>query len=129
MAGVRVPTLALLLGDVASVLVFVAIGRSVHGHGDAIAGIVSTAWPFLTGLVAGWAASRAWRSPARLVPAGVAAWLGAAALGMVVRVLAGQGTKFPFILVTLGFLGATMLGWRAVARAVGRAVASARARA
>jgi hypothetical protein len=33
-------------------------------------------------------------------------------IGMVLRVLAGQGTAVAFILVALCFLGAGMLGWR-----------------
>src|ERR1035437_8030659 len=33
--------------DLAAVLLFVGIGRSVHDHGLSIAGMVSTAWPFV----------------------------------------------------------------------------------
>ncbi len=98
--------------DVLSVLVFVVIGRATHTKGDTVAGIASTAWPFLAGMVAGWLAGRAWKRPTAIVPTGVAAWLGCAALGMTFRVIAGQGTAFAFILVALAFLGATMLGWR-----------------
>jgi hypothetical protein len=115
--GARAP----LLLDVASVLVFVAIGRSTHAKGESVGGLVSTAWPFLVGLAAGWLVGRAWRPgrPTALVPTGVAAWLGCVAVGMVLRVLAGQGTAFAFVLVALGFLGLTMLGWRLVARLLG----------
>ncbi len=98
--------------DVASVLAFVVIGRAAHERGLALAGVASTAWPFLAGLAAGWGAARAWRGPTSLLPAGVAAWLSCVALGMVLRVVSGQGTALAFILVSLGFLGATMLGWR-----------------
>jgi hypothetical protein len=58
---------------------------------------------------------RAWRRPFGLVPAGVGAWLGTVALGMVLRVVAGQGTAVAFVLVALGFLGLFLLGWRLVA--------------
>ena len=58
--------------------------------------------------------------PAALVLAGVAAWLGAVAVGMVLRVIAGQGTAFAFILVALAFLGLFLLGWRLAARLVTR---------
>ena len=61
--------------DVCCVLVFVAIGRASHTKGEALAGIASTSWPFLCGLAAGWAASRAWRRPLALRPAGLAVWL------------------------------------------------------
>ena len=104
--------------DVAAVLVFVVIGRANHGHGEAVAGVASTAWPFLGGLAVGWLAARAWRRPAGLWPSGVAAWLGTVAVGMALRVLAGQGTALSFIVVALVFLGLFLLGWRLVARYV-----------
>jgi len=104
------------LTDACCVLAFVVIGRSAHHHGESLAGIGSTAWPFLAGLAAGLLATRAWRRPAAIVPAGVGAWLGSAAIGMLLRVAAGQGTALPFIGVALAFLGASLLGWRALAR-------------
>jgi hypothetical protein len=82
----------------------------------------STAWPFLTGLAAGWLAVRAWRRPAELVPAGVGAWLGAVAGGMALRVVSGQGTAVAFIGVALVFLGLFLLGWRLAAQLVERRV-------
>ena len=101
--------------DFCCVAAFVIIGRAAHTHGEAPSGIASTAWPFLTGLAAGWLVTRAWRRPAALAPAGVGAWLGAAGLGMVLRVLAGQGTAVAFVLVALAFLGLFLLGWRLAA--------------
>ena len=41
-------------------------------------------------------------------------------LGMVLRVVAGQGTAVAFVLVALAFLGLFLLGWRVVARVVSR---------
>jgi hypothetical protein len=35
-------------------------------------------------------------------------------VGMILRVMSGQGTAVAFIVVALGFLGATMVGWRIV---------------
>jgi hypothetical protein len=104
--------------DTASVLVFVVIGRANHGDGEAVAGVASTAWPFLAGLAVGWLAARAWRRPAGLWPSGVTAWLGTVVVGMVLRVLAGQGTALSFIVVALVFLGLFLLGWRLLARFV-----------
>lgn len=98
--------------DICFVLAFVIIGRAAHTKGEALAGIASTAWPFLAGLAIGWLAARAWRRPAELLPAGVSAWLCAVAFGMVLRVVSGQGTAFAFILVALAFLGLFLLGWR-----------------
>ena len=107
--------------DVCCVIAFVAIGRATHHHGESAGGLASTAWPFLAGLALGLLAARAWRRPAALVPAGLGAWLGAAGLGMLLRVLAGQGTAAAFIGVALAFLGLFLLGWRAVAAVLSRA--------
>jgi hypothetical protein len=106
--------------DCCCVLAFVLIGRAAHARGESLAGIASTAWPFLAGLGGGWLAARAWRRPLVLVPSGLGAWLGAAGLGMVFRVVAGQGTAVAFVFVALAFLGLFLLGWRVVARCLNR---------
>jgi hypothetical protein len=119
----RSARLAVVL-DVACVLVFVIIGRASHGEG--LTGVASTAWPFLAGLAGGWLATaglagqpwqpwRPWR-PFGLWPAGVGAWLGTVALGMLFRVVSGQGTAPAFIGVALAFLGLFLLGWRLLVR-------------
>jgi hypothetical protein len=100
--------------DACCVLVFVAIGRHAHSHGDSVAGIWHTAWPFLAGLAIGLVAVRAWRRPLAVRPAGLGAWLGAAGAGMAIRVLAGQGTAPAFIAVAAAFLALFLLGWRVV---------------
>ena len=102
-------------------IVFVAIGRANHDHGDSLGGIVSTSWPFALGLAA------AWLILARRSRGGLGLGEGAfvvvvtVAIGMVARVLAGQGTAFAFILVALAFLGLEMEGWRLLARRASRA--------
>ena len=108
--------------DCCCVLAFVIIGRARHdaAGGESLAGIASTAWPFLAGLCGGWLAARAWRRPVALAPAGVGAWLGAAGLGMGLRVAAGQGSAAAFVLVALAFLGLFLLGWRMVVRVLPR---------
>ena len=112
MRSARLPVLL----DGCCVLVFVITGRANHARGDSLAGIASTAWPFLAGLAGGWLAARGWRQPFRLWPAGVGAWLGTVALGMLFRVVSGQGTAVAFIVVALAFLGLFLLGWRLLAR-------------
>lgn len=102
--------------DAAMVVAFVLIGRASHHDSGGLAGVASTAWPFLTGLAAGELASRSWRRPAALAPAGVVVWLSTVTLGMALRVIAGQGTAPAFIAVALAFLGLFLLGWRAAAR-------------
>ena len=47
----RSARLAVIL-DCCCVLVFVIIGRASHTRGEGLAGIASTAWPFLAGLAA-----------------------------------------------------------------------------
>ena len=119
LAGMRLARVSAVV-DVCCVLIFVVIGRASHTQGETIAGIASTSWPFLCGLVAGWAASRAWRRPLAIRPSGLAVWLCTVALGMILRVLAGQGTAIAFIAVALAFLGLFLLGWRLLARFVTR---------
>lgn len=102
--------------DACCVLLFVLIGRASHSKGETVAGVASTSWPFIAGLAAGWLAARAWRRPAAILPSGTGAWLGTVAVGMLLRVLAGQGTAVTFVLVALAFLGLFLLGWRLAAR-------------
>jgi hypothetical protein len=109
-----------VFADVCCVLIFVVIGRANHHAGDALAGVVSTAWPFLAGLAAGELATRAWRRPFALVPTGAGVWLATVALGQALRVLSGQGTAPAFIVVSLLFLGLFQLGWRLIARPAAR---------
>lgn len=111
------PAAAAAAADACCVIAFVAIGRASHHDGASLAGLASTAWPFLAGLGTGLLAARWWRRPAAVIPAGAGAWLGAAGVGMVLRVATGQGTAAAFIGVALAFLGLFLLGWRAVAAA------------
>ena len=101
--------------DVCCVGAFVAIGRASHSEGDALAGLARTAWPFLAGLAVGWLCTRAWRRPGALVPAGVGVWIATVGVGMVLRIVSGQGTAAAFIVVALAFLGLLLLGWRLLA--------------
>ena len=110
--------------DGIAVLVFVAIGRSAHRHGLGLGGIASTLWPFAVGLGCGWLVVLATRqNPTRLAPGAEIAVL-TVALGMMLRVISGQGTALAFILVALGFLGAAMILWRFVIRSGRRGLAA-----
>lgn len=98
--------------DFVSILVFVIIGRMSHDHGISVDGVSSTLWPFAIGLLVGWAAMmRRRRSGMSLADA---EWIviSTVAVGMVLRVIAGQGTAFAFVVVAGVFLSAFMLGWR-----------------
>lgn len=100
--------------DLLAVLVFVVIGRSVHDHGINVAGIASTAWPFAAGLAVGWLAVVTARRPGTSLLDGVIVSVCTVAIGMSLRAISDQGVAVAFVVVALGFLGACMLGWRAV---------------
>lgn len=110
--------IALGLGlDAALIFVFAAIGRRNHGHTGALLEVLSTAWPFLAGMTAGWlVALLALRRSPLQVRDGIPVWLCAVAVGMALRSLTHTGTAFSFIVVATIFLGTALLGWRAVAR-------------
>ena len=100
--------------DIFVVLLFVGIGRFNHHHGDSISGVVSTTWPFAVGLAIGWLIVLVRHQNGVSLGAGIQVWLATVALGMILRVIAGQGTAIAFIVVALAFLGALMLGLRLV---------------
>lgn len=111
---------AWLAVDLVALLVFATIGRRSHAEGITLAGVLGTAWPFAVGALVGWLVSRAWRRPVALWPTGVAAWLGALVVGMLLRHLADQGTPVDFVGVAAVFLALFLLGWRLVVLLAGR---------
>jgi len=112
--------LALVL-DAALICVFAAIGRHSHAETGALLGVATTAWPFLAGMTAGWLLSLlAFRRVPLKVRDGIPVWLCAVTIGMALRGLTHAGTAFSFIVVATLFLGAMLLGWRAVAMLMSR---------
>lgn len=113
--------------DTFSILLFVAIGRRSHDESGAFVRIAETAAPFLTGLAVGWLVWRAWRRPARVLT-GVAIWPVTILVGMIVRrTLFDDGTAASFVVVATLFVGAMLVGWRAVLRLIdGRRAADRR---
>ena len=100
--------------DALAVILFAIIGRSSHDEESTIAGVASTAAPFLIALVAAWLIVRAWESPLSW-PAGIGAWWITAAGGMLLRrFVFDDGTAAGFIVVGSVFLGVCLLGWRAL---------------
>jgi peptidoglycan/LPS O-acetylase OafA/YrhL len=110
----RLVWLACLVADVIGVLVFCAVGRRSHDEGLSVSGVATTAWPFLSGTVVGWLASRAWRRPTALVPTGVIVWLCTVAVGMVLRKASSAGVAASFVVVAASVTAVLLLGWRAV---------------
>ena len=116
----RIPVWVAALADLAVVLVFVAIGRRSHDEGGDATGFVRVAWPFVVGLGVAWLATGLWRAPLVWRRA-VVAWIVTVAVGMALRVaVQGHELKPTFVLVALVFVGACMLGWRAVVAAWSR---------
>ncbi len=105
--------------DVLAVLVFAAVGRSSHAEGVTALGVLTTAVPFLLGLLVGWLVGRAWRTPLRL-PVGVAVWVGTVAVGFGVRAAFTHRLPLTFVLVAGTSLALFLLGWRAVAHMIAR---------
>ncbi len=101
--------------DVLGVVVFCALGRRSHDEGLDVGGVAMTAWPFLTGTVVGWLASRAWRNPTAVAPTGVVVWLCTVVVGMVLRKVSGAGVAASFVVVAASVTALFLLGWRAVA--------------
>ncbi|WP_104136487.1 DUF3054 domain-containing protein [Cryobacterium sp. Y62] len=99
--------------DAILVLAFAAIGRL--SHGESLAGLGVTYWPFLGGLIIGWLLLRAWRHPRRIIWTGVGIWIATAAGGLLLRLASGQGVQLSFAIVTTIVLGLFLLGWRALA--------------
>jgi hypothetical protein len=110
----RVPVwLAWLATDVVGVLVFCTVGRRSHAEGLSVTGVASTAWPFLTGTVVGWLASRGWRRPTAVVPTGVVVWICTVAVGMLLRKASSASVAASFVVVASLVTAVLLLGWRA----------------
>lgn len=108
-------TVALAAGaDVLAVLVFAAVGRSSHAELRDAVGVLTTAAPFLLGLLLGWLVIRAWRAPLRL-PVAVAVWAGAVIVGLGLRAAFTHRLPVTFVLIAAASLALLLLGWRAVA--------------
>jgi hypothetical protein len=115
-----------LLGlDVACVLVFCAVGRRSHDEGLNVAGIATTAWPFLSGTALGWLFSQAWRRPSAVYPTGVVVWLSTVAVGMLLRKVTSAGVAGSFVVVAATATAVLLLGWRAIAQFERRRLGSA----
>ncbi|MGH3927760.1 MAG: DUF3054 domain-containing protein [Pseudonocardiaceae bacterium] len=116
----RPTTVTLVAGaDVFAVLVFAAVGRSSHAEAVGALGVLTTAAPFLLGLLIGWLVIRAWRAPLRL-PVGVAVWASVVIVGLGVRAAFTHRLPPTFALIAAASLALVLLGWRVVAHLITR---------
>lgn len=99
--------------DAVLVAAFAAIGRASHGE-EVVGGLWLTAWPFLMGLVLGWALTLAWRAPFAPVRTGLPVWAITVAAGMLLRALSGQGVQVAFVIVAASVLLVLLVGWRVI---------------
>ncbi|BDZ49907.1 hypothetical protein GCM10025867_21480 [Frondihabitans sucicola] len=103
------------LFDLVLVLAFVLIGRRSHDESDALTGILTTAWPFVSGLVIGWLSLIGVRWPFVTLPSGAVILVATVFLGMLLRHGSGQGVAVSFVIVATVVLGVFLVGWRALA--------------
>jgi hypothetical protein len=116
---VRRSTVTLAAGaDLLAVLLFAALGRSTHAEVVDTSGVLTTAAPFLLGLLLGWLVVRGWHAPLRL-PIGVAVWAGTVIVGLGVRAAFTHRLPLTFVLISSAVLALFLLGWRVVARLFG----------
>ncbi|ORB85255.1 hypothetical protein B1987_17270 [Mycobacterium kansasii] len=109
----RLSWMGALATDVVAVLIFCTIGRRSHAEGISVAGVATTAWPFLCGTLTGWLVSRGWQRPTSVTPTGVMVWIGTVAVGMVLRKATSAGVAVSFVVVASSVTGVLLLGWRA----------------
>ena len=118
--------------DFFAVLVFAFIGRMNHAEGLSLHGLFSTTWPFALGAAIGWSLAYLYAhmradhgfdypfNPERVFPDGVLVWIGAVAIGMILRQQFHQGVALSFIIVATIVLGVFLLGWRAARMVLSR---------
>jgi hypothetical protein len=117
----RAPRVLGWLGvDAGCVLVFCAVGRRSHDEGLDVAGVATTAWPFLAGTAIGWLLARGWRRPTAVAPTGIVVWVCTVAVGMVLRKVSSAGVAVSFVVVASSVTAVLLLGWRAALQVVSR---------
>jgi hypothetical protein len=114
-------TAGVFAADLVAVVVFVLLGRSSHGEGETVRGVLVTLWPFLTGLLAGWLVLLVTRIEAGGCRAGALLVAATVGVGMVLRhTVSHDGTQPSFVIAATTFLAIFYLGWRALARLAAR---------
>jgi hypothetical protein len=104
-----------VLADLACVLVFAIAGKSSHEENASNWVVLAIVWPYA--LAAGLAhLTLLWRRrmTSRVWPEGAIVLAVVYLLGMALRAASGRGLATGFLVVAVVFLGATLLGWRAL---------------
>jgi FtsH-binding integral membrane protein len=113
--------------DLVLVLAFVLIGRRSHDESDALTGILTTAWPFVSGLVLGWLVLVGFRWPFVTVLSGAVVTVVTVLVGMLLRHSSDQGVAVSFVIVATVVLAVFLIGWRALAILLAKRRRAARA--
>jgi hypothetical protein len=103
-----------LLLDIVLVTVFAVIGRASHTESLDLAGIATTAWPFVVSVALG-SVVASWRNWPWWVQ-GIFVWVVALVGGMALRVASGGSTAPGFVIVGGISLAVFLIGWRAILR-------------
>lgn len=98
--------------DIVLVFLFAAIGRLSHGEDLAQLGL--TAWPFVMAAIVG-SLVATWRHDPWWVQ-GLIVWAITVVGGMLLRVVSGGGIAVGFVLMTAAVLALFLIGWRALLR-------------
>jgi hypothetical protein len=105
--------------DLAAVAIYVLVGRLSHDESVSAAGLLSTGWPFLIGIVGGYIGIALTRWPTLSLRGGAVITVKTFVIGLVLRYgVAEDATPFSFVVVTIVVLAVLMLGWRIVTLAV-----------
>lgn len=110
--------------DIGVVLTFVTLSRLSHNQVIDAAGVLGTAWPFLVGLLLGWAVTRSWRTTLTF-RAALGVFVFTLALGIAFRRLTFTGAQPSFVAMAFSVLSVLLMGWRLIVYLEGRRRAGA----
>lgn len=106
--------------DLLLVLVFAVIGRASHGEALDVAGIATTAWPFLAACLVGWLVISMLGTDGLGARPAVIVWLVTVLGGLALRLVTGATAALPFVVVATIVLALFLFGWRLIAWAIRR---------
>lgn len=100
--------------DLVLVVVFAAIGRASHAEALDAGGLARTAMPFVGAALLVWIFIVLTNRTFPPLREGLVVWGATLVLGMVFRMMVGDGVQAAFVAVAAAVLAAFLLGWRAI---------------
>lgn len=100
--------------DIALIVAFAVAGRASHQESLDLDGITRTAAPFVGAALLFWIFSILTNRAMPKLKEGVAIWATVLVMGMLFRIMVGDGVQIAFILVAAATLALFLIGWRAV---------------